>query len=73
MAVTGVTKESQVRSRLILVVDPAPSKTKGMVAFQEVPLTGLLADSAKVSFTIEDSAEIPVRLAEAFSPGLRGT
>jgi len=71
-AVTGVANAYQARSPLVLLGGAAPLKTKGMGALQEIPQTGLFADITKASFTIENTADIPTRLAEAFSVALSG-
>ncbi len=71
-AVTGVANAYQARSPLILLGGAAPLKTKGMGALQEIPQTGLFADITKASFTIEETADIPIRLAKAFALALSG-
>lgn len=71
-AVTGVANAYQARSPLILLGGAAPLSTKGMGALQEIPQTGMFADITKASFTIEKTADIPERLADAFALALSG-
>ena len=71
-AVTGVANAYQARSPLVLLGGAAPLKTKGMGGLQEIPQTGMFADITKASFTIENTSDIPSRLAEAYSIALSG-
>jgi len=71
-AVTGVANAYQARTPLILLGGAAPLKTRGMGALQEIPQTGIFSEITKASFTIENTADIPSRLAEAFSIALSG-
>lgn len=71
-AVTGVANAYQARSPLVLLGGAAPLKTKGMGALQEIPQTGMFEDITKASFTVEETADIPGRLAGAFELALSG-
>lgn len=71
-AVTGVANAYQARSPMVLFGGAAPLKTKGMGALQEVPQINMFKDFTKASFTIEDTAQIPDKLAEAFHLALNG-
>ncbi len=70
--VTGVANAYQARSPMILLGGAAPLKTKGLGALQEMPQTDMFKTFTKGSFTIENTAEIPTRLAEAFKLALNG-
>ncbi len=70
--VTGVANAYQARSPMILLGGAAPLKTKGLGALQEMPQTDMFKTFTKGSFTIENTAEIPTRLVEAFELALNG-
>jgi acetolactate synthase-1/2/3 large subunit len=71
-ALTGVANAYQARSPLVLLGGAAPLKTKGMGALQEIPQTPLFETITKASFTIDRTADIPQRLADAFRLALSG-
>ncbi len=71
-AVTGVANAYQARSPMILLGGAAPLKTKGMGALQEMPQTDLFKTFTKASFTIENTADIPRLMREAFETALSG-
>lgn len=71
-AVTGVANAYQARSPMILLGGAAPLKTRGMGALQEMPQTEMFQTFTKASFTVEDSADIPAKLASAFESALCG-
>lgn len=71
-AVTAVANAYQARSPMILLGGAAPLKTKGMGALQEMPQTEMFATFTKASFTIENTADIPARMEEAFRVALSG-
>jgi acetolactate synthase I/II/III large subunit len=71
-AVTGVANAYQARSPMILLGGAAPISTKGMGALQEMPQTEMFKTFTKASFTIESTAEIPDKMAEAFRIALEG-
>ncbi len=71
-AVTGVANAYQARSPLVLLGGAAPLKTKDMGALQEMPQVELFQTFTKASFTVESTAEIPVRLGDAFRLALNG-
>jgi acetolactate synthase-1/2/3 large subunit len=71
-AVTGVANAYQARSPLILLGGAAPLKTKGMGALQEMPQTNMFKTFTKASFTIENTADIPTRMTDAFAAALNG-
>ena len=71
-AVTGVANAYQARSPLLLLGGAAPLKTKGMGALQEMPQVEMFRTFTKASFTIERTADIPARLAEAYTAALSG-
>ena len=70
--VTAVANAYQARSPLVVIGGAAPLKTKGMGALQEIPQAGMFADVSKAAFTIEETAEIPAMLADAFATALSG-
>lgn len=70
--VTAVANAYQARSPLVVIGGAAPLKTKGMGALQEIPQVGMFADISKAAFTVEDTAEIPTLLSEAFRTALSG-
>ncbi len=71
-AVTAVANAYQARSPLLLLGGAAPVKTRGKGALQEMPQTDMFATFTKASFTIENTADIPARLHEAFELMLNG-
>jgi acetolactate synthase-1/2/3 large subunit len=71
-ALTGVANAYQARSPLVLLGGAAPLMTKGMGALQEIPQTPLFETITKASFTIDRTADIPQRLADAFRLALSG-
>ena len=71
-AVTAVANAYQARSPLLLLGGAAPVKTRGKGALQEMPQTEMFATFSKASFTIENTADIPARLHEAFELMLNG-
>lgn len=71
-AVTGVANAYQARSPMILIGGAAPLSTKGMGALQEMPQTEMFRTFTKASFTIEQTADIPRLLHEAFRTALSG-
>lgn len=71
-AVTAVANAYQARSPLLLLGGAAPVKTRGKGALQEMPQTDMFATFTKASFTIENTADIPARLHEAFALMLNG-
>jgi acetolactate synthase-1/2/3 large subunit len=71
-AVTGVANAYQARSPMVLLGGAAPLKTKGMGALQEMPQTDMFKTFTKMSFTVEDTAQMPELFAEAFRVALSG-
>lgn len=71
-AVTAVANAYQARSPLLLLGGAAPVKTRGKGALQEMPQTEMFATFTKASFTIENTADIPTKLHEAFELMLNG-
>jgi acetolactate synthase I/II/III large subunit len=71
-AVTAVANAYQARSPMILLGGAAPISTKGMGALQEMPQIDMFKTFTKASFTIEETEQVPDKMAEAFRIALSG-
>lgn len=71
-AVTAVANAYYARSPMILFGGAAPLGKRGRGALQEMPQTEMFQTFTKASFTVESTAEIPQKLADAFALALNG-
>lgn len=71
-AVTAVANAYYARSPMILLGGAAPLGKRGRGALQEMPQTEMFQTFTKASFTLEKTADIPMKMAEAFELALSG-